>query len=93
MKALYPQAIADEKVKRFLPDSTQKSKPLDRQFFFNILNSVYPKFVKELVEHASKQRHQPEQDETKKDYILISDDWYKKFMQHPFISSKTCFYF
>ena len=42
VKALYPQAIADDKVKRFLPDSTQKSKPLDRQFFFNILNSVYP---------------------------------------------------
>jgi hypothetical protein len=42
VKALCPQAIADDKVKRFLPDSTQKSKPLDRQFFFNILNSVYP---------------------------------------------------
>ena len=30
VKALYPQVIADDKVKRFLPDSSQKSKPLDK---------------------------------------------------------------
>ena len=30
VKALYPEAIADEKLRKYLPDQTERSKPLDR---------------------------------------------------------------
>ncbi len=91
MKILYPQAIEDQLLRKYFPENCDKSKPLDRQYFFNVLNTVYPEYVASVISHASKQRNEPGQDEEKKNYILIADEWYNKLMQHPFLSSKLLF--
>ena len=44
--------------------------------------------MKGVIEHAEDIRNKPEDDEEKKQYILISDEWYDKLMEHPYISSK-----
>ena len=59
VKTLYPQALEDERLKKFLPDDTSKTKPMDRQFFFNVLNSVYPEYVASVIKDTSKLRREP----------------------------------
>ena len=86
VKTLYPQALEDERLKKFLPDDTSKTKPMDRQFFFNVLNSVYPEYVASVIKDTSKIRQDPGQNEEKKDYILIADHWYNKLMLQPLCS-------
>jgi hypothetical protein len=39
------------------------------------------------VDHANEVRFRKELNEEKKEYILISDDWYSKLMEHPYVSS------
>lgn len=40
VKLLYPQAMEDDEINAYLPDMRGKCKPLDRSFFFNILNTL-----------------------------------------------------
>ena len=53
-----------------------------------MLNTIYPDYLKRVIEHAVDIRNKPEDNEEKKEFILISDDWYEQLMSHPYISSK-----
>jgi predicted nicotinamide N-methyase len=66
---------------------TDKGKQIDRTFFFNILHTIHPSYVEELITHANNIRNKPGEQEENKDFILISDEWYSKLMAHPYLSS------
>lgn len=53
-----------------------------------MLNTIYPEYLTHIIDHAVEIRNKPEANEEKKEFILISDDWYEQLMSHPFISSK-----
>ena len=61
---------------------------MDRTYFFNVINTVYPEFLKKIVDHAIEIRNKPEDNEEKKEFILITDNWYDELMEHPYLSSK-----
>ena len=42
----------DEDIRRHLPDLGTKSKSLDRSFFFNVVNTLQPEYLKVLIELA-----------------------------------------
>ena len=50
VKALYPQAKEDHRLSLYLPDIRDKGKPLERTFFFNILNTIESDYVSHLIE-------------------------------------------
>lgn len=47
--------------------------------------------MKKIIDYAIDVRNKPEANEEKKEFILISDGWYDKLMEHPFISSTNVF--
>ena len=49
---------------------------------------IYPEYLKKIIDHAIEIWNKPEANEEKKEFILISDEWYNQLMEHPFISSK-----
>jgi hypothetical protein len=79
--------LEDPKVKQYFPDMNDNKRTIDRTFFYNVVNTVYPDYLKNLVDHALEVRNKPEDNEEKKEYILMSDDWYEQLLSHPFISS------
>jgi hypothetical protein len=87
VKNLQLQVFDDPLVKDYFPDMNDNKRTIDRTFFYNVLNTVYPEYLSKLVDHALEVRNKPEDDETKKEYILMSDEWYDQLMSHPFISS------
>ena len=44
----------DDAARLYLPDEYFKKKKADRTFLFNILNTVHPGFLNQLVSHANK---------------------------------------
>ena len=61
VKSLYEEALADPEVRMYLPEPKQLSGKLpERKFFFGILSSVRPKFMKDIIEEAHKNRFKPD---------------------------------
>ena len=53
VKKFYPMAQTDKKVMRYLPDPRPDGRLPDRTYFFNILNTVHPEYMKKVIEHAN----------------------------------------
>jgi hypothetical protein len=56
VKRLWASLKDDKNFVVFFQDEYPKDKLPCRDYFFNILNSVYPDYLKSIMEHASKER-------------------------------------
>ena len=62
---------------RFFPDKLAKGHLPDREYFFNILNTLYPDYVKRIIQHANQVRNQVTENAEQRDSIEISDAWWE----------------
>ena len=89
VKNLYNDAMGDPLLAKYLPTKEQLSgKFPEREFFFGILCTLKQEYMKEIIAEASKKRFKPEEDDNKKQAILISEKWMEELMKHPYHSSK-----
>ena len=54
VKALYPDLKKDATMMSYLPDKYPAGKSPPREYFFNILNTLYPEYLHEVMLHANK---------------------------------------
>jgi hypothetical protein len=59
----------------FFPDLLPKNRYPARQYFFDVLNTIHPDYLKQVVDHASKQRMSMDGVDLKNDAIEITDEW------------------
>ena len=59
VKNLYKKLLALENMEKYFPDKYPKGRQCDRDYLFNVANTLHPGFVQELINHALKQRHDP----------------------------------
>ena len=52
VKNLYSQLIVLNEMKPYFPDKYNKGRQCERDYMFNIANSLHPTIIKEVVEHA-----------------------------------------
>ena len=76
----------DKALAAYLPDEYLKQKTADRTYFFNILNTLYPEYVQQLLSHAHKQRTGMEQEQQQEQTIEMHEDWVDLLSQVPFYS-------
>ena len=88
VRALWPHVKEQKDVMKYIPDRFRKGQFCQRSYFFNILNTVMPEYVKKLLEHANNLRMNIRIAEGRKECLIISERWYQKLMEFPFISSK-----
>ena len=72
VKNLWPQFDNDEKLMVFFPDDFANDKGPSREYFFNILNTEYPEYMKQIMDHANSQRMSAESELNKNKSIEIS---------------------
>ena len=53
VKNLFPKYANDVEVMSLMPDRLPKGKTMDREYFFNCLNTVKPDHVKRMIDHAN----------------------------------------
>lgn len=87
VKGIYAQVSEDPELQAHLPDLGESSKAVDRQYFFNVVNSIHPEYLTHVIRSSQEARNGAGKQSDKPNYILISDDWYSQLTQHPFVSS------
>ena len=56
VRKLYPQLQKDQKFQQYFPDTYPKDKGPPHQYFFDVLNTVYPDYLRQIMEHAARER-------------------------------------
>ena len=88
VKNLYDDAMKDELIKDYLPDLEQNSNRIpERDFFFGILGSLRPEYLKKIIDDANKVRYEANVNDPEKDFIMLDVDWYQELMKYPYFSS------
>ena len=57
VKALWPDVKRDPEFTCYFPDSYPAGKGPPRQYFFDILNTLYPEYLQSMLAHANQQRN------------------------------------
>ena len=89
---LWPTLKDDAEFNIYFQDKYPDDKGPNHDYFFNILNTVYPDYLQQVTEHASKQRFTASGEEMKEQTIKVTDHWYDELSKMPFISCKLIIY-
>ena len=54
VKRLWPMLIKDAEFTKYFPDKYPPGKGPPREYFFDILNTLYPEYLSEIMAHANK---------------------------------------
>ena len=75
VKALWPELKKDADFLAFFPSVYPKNKGPPREYFFNILNTLYPEYLQQIISHAIEQRMGADGVNKQTESIQISQFW------------------
>jgi len=83
VKGLYEDLIQFPGMKDYFPGSYPKGRCCSREYMFNVANTLHPKVVGEILQHAHEQRHGIEKKNEKDEAIMMSDHWRQELASLP----------
>jgi hypothetical protein len=83
---LWPQFSKDENFTKYFANTYPKGKGPPRDYFFNVLNTIHPEYLQNVLLHAAKQRHTSEGEGMKRESIEISEFWQEQLKSMPYLS-------
>ena len=75
IKNIFPMIEKDEEIMRYFPSKLPKGRIPDREYLFNILNTLRPDYVSKIIKHAHEQRNSTSDKEKEAEYIRVSESW------------------
>ena len=75
----------------YFPSTYPKGKSAPRDYFFNILNTIHPDYLAQVMAHANKQRMSAEGEAQAAQRIQISEYWQEQLASMPYLSRKSIF--
>ena len=75
VKNVFKKLKEDKEFMQYLPDSFSKGREPDRTYVFNVLNTIRPEYVSNLIKHASAQRNTCTEQSNHAQEIFISPEW------------------
>ena len=88
VKKFWPLMQKDAVFMQYMPNATAEGRLPEREYFWNVLNTLQTAYVQQLIEHANAQRMTVQEDGEGADAIEISEEWWRKLNALPFISRK-----
>ena len=85
---MFPVFEKNAEIMIYFPDRLPKGRLPDRRYFFNVLNTVFPDYTSELIQTAQRNRNQASNSATDFGVVKVSDAWWAKLNEIPFLSSK-----
>lgn len=86
VKHLYKDFLAMPNMSYYFPDRYPKGRCCDRDYMFNVANTLHEEVVKEVVQHALKQRYAVDSMTVRDESVLINDHWAQEIKSLPIIS-------
>ena len=78
VKNLWTDLKSDAAFKVYFQDEYPNNRLPSREYFFNILNTIYPVYLANIMEHASKERFAADGVKQKEKAIHATDEWYEE---------------
>ena len=75
----------------YFQDTYVDQKAPNREYFFNILNTIYPEYLKNIVDHARDQRFTLTAEDAKPQAIRATDEWLEALNKLPYKSRKSLY--
>ena len=75
VKHLYGEFIELPLMAEYFPNKYPKGRQCDREYMFNVANTLHEEVVKAVIEHALKQRHAVEGIKMQDENVLINEHW------------------
>ena len=88
VRNIYPMFKTDPELQQYLPDKYPAGKGPPRQYFFDVLNTLYPEYLAEVMQHACQERMSVAGDAQKLESIQISQFWEEELKSMPYLSCK-----
>ena len=88
VKALWPEVNKDPQFTQYFPDKYPAGRGPPRQYFFDILNTLYPEYLDKILAHASKERMAADGQNMQEQSIRISQFWQEELKAMPYLSRK-----
>ena len=89
VKQLWPKMKVIERFMHYMPDRLPKNILPDREYFFNIMNSINPDYVQKAIQHAAAQRNSVTEQNAESESILLSANMHALLQEKPFQSGKS----
>ena len=85
---LHEEVLSDPEIRMYFPDSLPKGKLPDREFFFNILATLRPEYVDNLIKFVNEQRMKGGNAFEEAQEVKCTPEWWEALSAMPFISRK-----
>ena len=82
---MYKKLLALDNMEKYFPDYYPKGRSCDRDYMFNVANTLHPGVVQELINHALNQRYDPKMGDNKIEAIMISEKWMEELKSLPLV--------
>lgn len=86
VKNLYDKLLRLEGMAQHFPDKYGKGRQCDRDFLFNIANTLHPEVMAELLEYAHAHRHDISGEKQAQETILATEEWAAELKAMPYFS-------
>ena len=86
---LYPTFAGDKELLQYFPDTYPKNKGPPRKYFFDILNTIHPEYLQQVMQHANKERMAADGAAQQEQTIKITQFWDEELKSMPFLSRKS----
>ena len=78
-----------EAIKAYLPPKINKGRQLDKEYFWNIVNTLYEEVVEAVVQNAHKLRKAVDSEDMEQEAITMSHEMADLMSKNPWVSVST----
>ena len=86
--SLWPKMQDDPLFLSYFPSKLPAGRLPDRKYFFNIMNTLMPDYLKAITHHANEMRNTAKNEGMADAAIEITEKWHNKLMAIPALSRK-----
>ena len=75
VKHIYEKAMKLPGLSDYFPSKMAKGRTIDKVYFYNVFNTIYPDEVAALIKHANSKRYTVENDTVAENSIAMTEEW------------------
>ncbi len=87
----WPLMQEDAQFMQYMPSKLPRGRVPDREYFWNVLNTLNEEYVQQLISHAIGQRNSAAGEDMEAQAIEVTEGWLEQLKAVPFVSCKSIF--
>ena len=88
VKHTYDKAMTLPGLKDYFPSKLARGRTMEKVYFYNVFNTLYPEEVTALIKHANSKRYTVESDTVAENSIVMTEEWANQLEELPFVSKQ-----